>query len=217
MAGATVLCPLCGLRQSVPSLREGQSAECARCGERLLSRDTRARHYALAYCLAALILYLPAQIYPVLSMSYLGRYTENTIWSGVVELYRGGMWAVALLVFVASILIPLVKILAMLYLIWASRRRGARSVRRRLSETRLYRMLEIIGPWSMLDVFLVAVLVALVKMGEIARVEAGPGIVAFAALVVVTMLASRSFDPALLWRRDGVERGAADDKETSIL
>lgn len=202
MAEAPVLCPLCGLRQHLPPLDEGQTADCARCDQRLSSRDSRTRHYALAYCLAALILYLPAQLYPVLSMSYLGRYSENTIWSGVVELYRSGMWAVALLVLVASIVIPLVKILAMLYLLWASRRRAARSAARRLFDTRLYRLLEAIGPWSMLDVFLVAVLVALVKMGDMARVEPGPGIVAFAALVVVTMLASRSFDPALLWRRE---------------
>ena len=203
MAALQVECKVCGLRQRLPRLPEGRAAACARCNSELARRDSHGRRKALAFSLAALILYLPANLYPVLSMTYLGRYSENTLWSGVVEMAHSGMWGVAVLVFAASIAVPLLKLLVMFYLLWFSRERDRQPSRGHRVErlnTRLLQLVERIGPWSMLDVFLVAILVALVQMGDMAHVSPEPGLVAFAAVVVLTMLASASFDASALWQ-----------------
>jgi paraquat-inducible protein A len=128
----------------------------------------------------------------------------DTILSGVAYLWHSGSWPLAVLVFVASVLVPLLKLLALSYLAASTQRRSR--VRQR-QKTRLYRLLEFVGRWSMLDVFVVMVLVALVKMGALANIQAGPGAMWFGAVVVLTMFASMSFDPRLIWdastARDG--------------
>ena len=214
MAALQVHCKVCGLHQRLPELAEGQAAACARCRTEVARRDSHGRRKALAFSLAALILYVPANIYPILSMTYLGRYTENTLWSGVVELFRSGMWGIAVLVFAASIAIPLLKLLVMFYLLWSSRDTGRQpSPGHRIERlnTRLFQLVERIGPWSMLDVFLVAILVALVQMGDMAYMDPEPGLVAFAAVVVLTMLASASFDTSALWRHCGTRAAGQEE------
>ncbi len=156
-----------------------------------------------AFTLAALILYVPANVYPILRMDYYGAYSENTVWDGCVSLFQNGQWVVAVVVFCASILIPLFKLLGLLFLVATS---GAGSARRRPERTWIYRIIEVIGPWAMLDVFLLSVLVALVKLKQLATVLPGPGLLAFTAVVVLTILASASFDPELIWNDGG--RGA---------
>jgi len=134
---------------------------------------------------------------------------DNTIFSGVVELWNGGAWDLALIVFIASIAVPLIKMACLALLLLSSH---AGSPRWRHERSRIYRMVEFIGRWSMLDVFVVALLLSLVRFGILAEVKAGPGIVAFCAVVVLTMLASMSFDPRLIW--DAAEdraRGPAPD------
>jgi paraquat-inducible protein A len=127
-----------------------------------------------------------------------GSYSENTIWDGVVALMNHNEWAVAAIVFLASMVIPLVKLAGLLALVVTARIGWGRRLRAR---TQLYKFIDTIGPWAMLDVFLLAVLVALVQLSTWAKVIPGPGLVAFTAVVVLTMLASAAFDPRLIWER----------------
>lgn len=198
MAHPDVLsCSTCGLRQLVEALPPDRSAECARCGSFLVAGTRGSLQATAAFAVAALILYVPANIYPIMRMDFYGAHSENTVWDGVVSLARHDQWFVAAIVFLASIAIPLVKLSVLLYLVLLT----ALHRRWRLPErTRIYRFVDVIGPWAMLDVFLLAVLVALVKLGTIATILPGPGLIAFACVVVLTMLASASFDPKLMWR-----------------
>lgn len=156
---------------------------------------------AAAFGLAAAIMLIPANLLPVLSTSNAGRTRTDTILSGVSGLWQDGMWPLAVIVFVASIVIPFVKIAGLSWLLFEVRRVRAGARARRL--TRVYASLDFIGRWSMLDVFLVAFLAGTVRFGVLAHAEAEPGIVAFAAAVVLTMLATRAFDPVVFWRPAG--------------
>ena len=154
-----------------------------------LSRST-------ALSLAAAVMLVPANVLPVLSTNITGSARTDTILSGIVGLWRDGLWAIAAIVFIASILIPLLKLVGLACLLLAVRRRTAS---RRRGLTRLYVMLDFIGRWSMLDVFLVAFLAGAVQFGALATIEPRSGIVAFAAAVVLTILATDAFDPQLIW------------------
>ena len=199
MAHPDVLsCNTCGLRQLVEPLPPGASAECVRCGSFLVSGARGSLHATAAFAVAALILYVPANVYPIMRMHFYGAYSESTVWDGVVSLAQHNQWFVAAVVFLASIAIPLLKLSVLLYLVAGTKLGFGRRLRTRV---RIYRFVDAIGPWAMLDVFLLAVLVALVKLGTIATILPGPGLVAFASVVVFTMLASASFDPKLIWRR----------------
>ena len=177
-------------------LRPGTAAKCCRCGSVLAERKTDSLSRTAAFALAALIFYIPANIYPILRMDYYGAYSESTVWDGCATLFQNGQWVVAAIVFCASILIPLFKLLGLFYLGVTTH---VTSARRRRERTRICRIIDVVGPWAMLDVFLLSVLVALVKMGQLATVRPGPGILAFTAVVVLTILASASFDPKLIW------------------
>jgi paraquat-inducible protein A len=190
-------CSTCGLLQRVDSLPSGRVAECARCGSRLSEGPRGSLALTAALALAALILYVPANVYPIMRMHFHGAYSENTVWDGVVALADHDQWFVAIVVFLASIVIPVMKLTGLLYLVITIRFSIGRRLRDR---TRIYRFIDVIGPWAMLDVFLLAVLVALVQMGTVATVLPGPGLVAFAAVVVLTMLATASFDPRMIWQ-----------------
>jgi paraquat-inducible protein A len=154
---------------------------------------------AAALAVAAAILLFPANLLPVLSTESSGSDRSDTIFSGSVELWRQGLWAIALIVFTASILIPLLKLLGLGWLLLRARR-GAPGDSRRL--TRIYAAVDFIGRWSMLDVFLAAFLTGLVQFGKFSTVTPRSGIVAFAAAVVLTVLATQAFDPRVLWRVD---------------
>jgi paraquat-inducible protein A len=159
----------------------------------------RSNSTAAALALAAAILLLPANLLPVLSTESSGRDRSDTIFSGSVELWRQGLWAIALIVFTASILIPVLKLVGLGWLLLRARR-AAPGESRRL--TRIYAAVDFIGRWSMLDVFLAAFLTGLVQFGEFSTVTPRSGIIAFAAAVVLTVLATRAFDPRALWRAD---------------
>ena len=194
-----VACETCGLVQRVEPLSKGAAAECFRCGTFLGVRKTSASlHATAALSLAALILYFPANMYPILRMTMYGATTESTIWDGVVSLMRHDQWGVAIVVFLASIVVPLLKLLALFFLVGSSALPVGRGFRGR---TALYRFIDRIGPWAMLDVFLLAILVSLVKLGQLATVVPGTGLVAFTAMVVLTLLASAAFDPKLIWEQ----------------
>jgi paraquat-inducible protein A len=200
MARASVVsCDTCGLVQVVDRLPPGTAAECIRCGSFIAAGASAGRlEVTGALSLAALVLYVPANIYPILKMYLHGSYSENTVWDGVVALMNYNEWAVAAIVFLASIVIPLVKLAGLLSLVVTARIGSGRRLRAR---TQLYKFIDAIGPWAMLDVFLLAVLVALVQLSTWAKVIPGPGLVAFTAVVVLTMLASAAFDPRLIWER----------------
>ncbi|MDX1375709.1 MAG: paraquat-inducible protein A [Burkholderiales bacterium] len=195
-------CQVCELVARPPA--GAQACACPRCGARLHSRkpDSIARTWALL--LAAAILYLPANLEPVMITRSIIGVQRDTILSGVAYLWHSGSWPLAVLVFFASVLVPLLKLFALSYLA-ASAQRGSRVHLHQ--KTRLYRLLEFVGRWSMLDIFVVMVLVALVRAGALADVEAGPGAMWFGCVVVLTMLASMSFDPRLIWDAAGERDG----------
>ena len=192
-----VACEVCGLVQEAADPRANQAARCARCDSVVEKKRANSRATTAALSLAALFLYVPANIYPILRMQYLGRFSENTVWDGVVTLFRGGMWFVAGVVFLASIVVPLLKLMGLFFLVWPMR--GSRT---RKFRTGVYKVITAIGPWAMLDVFLLSVLVALVKLRDLATVVPGPGVIAFTSVVVLTLLASASFDPRLIWEKE---------------
>jgi paraquat-inducible protein A len=194
----TLCCATCGLTLQVDALSRGQRAECPRCGATVSEGPHGSLQLTAALAIAALILYVPANIYPILRMHFYGAYSENTVWDGVVSLAQANQYFVALIVFLASIVIPVMKLAGLLYLVIAARFKLGRRLRGR---TRIYRFIDVIGPWAMLDVFLLAVLVALVKLGQIATILPGPGLIAFSAVVVLTMAASASFDPRTIWEQ----------------
>lgn len=149
-----------------------------------------------ALVIAAAILYLPANLLPITKTTSLGQVQFDTILSGVIYFVRSGSWPIALIIFIASILVPLLKLLILAFLLVTVQLRLRWRPRDR---TRLYRLVDLIGRWSMLDIYVVTVVVALVKLGELATIEAQVGAVYFAAVVVLTLLAAESFDPRLIW------------------
>lgn len=197
MVGSDVLCcHTCGLTLQVQPLPRSKRAECPRCGSTVREGARGNLTLTAALALAALILYVPANIYPILRMHFYGAYSENTVWEGVMSLADQKEYFVALVVFMASIVIPVIKLLGLLYLVSSARFGLGRRLRGR---THIYRFIHVIGPWAMLDVFLLAVMVSLVKLGQIATILPGPGLIAFTAVVVLTMFASASFDPRAIW------------------
>lgn len=161
--------------------------------------DSIARTWALV--IAALVLYVPANVFPVMTVVSLGKAQSDTILSGAIYLLQHGMWPLALVVFVASVLVPLLKLVALVYLLISVQRR---SRARPYDRTRIYRITEAVGRWSMVDIYVVTILVALVSLGNLATVEAGLGAVFFGGVVVLTLLAAEAFDPRLIW--DNAER-----------
>jgi paraquat-inducible protein A len=179
-------------------------AFCSRCGARLASRDATSLQRVWAWWVAGLIAYVPANIYPMLLTTTFGRTSENTIVGGVVELAQHGDFAVALIVFVASVMIPVGKFIAIAYLAISLR---SPSVLGGHGRQRLYEVVEFIGRWSMIDVFVVAILSALVHFGFAATINPGIAAVTFALSVAFTMLSAISFDPRLIWDAEAGGRG----------
>lgn len=188
-------CPDClfTLPDSAP---ETEGSPCPRCHSPLHHRQPHSLHRSAAFAVAGLIMLVPANVLPVLSSNLLGQARTDTIFSGVKGLYDDGMWGIAAIVFTASILVPLLKLVSLAWLIHAARRGPGRNPR---ALTRLYGFVKFIGRWSMLDVFLVAFLTGAVQFGAIATITPEPGIIAFAAAVVLTVFATETFDSRLLW------------------
>jgi len=177
---------------------------CPRCGFPLQARKPNAIARTWALGTAALILYVPANTYPVLTLTSLGASTPSTILGGVRELLEAGMWPLAALVFFASIVVPAIKVTGLAILLIATQTGSDRWLRDR---TRLYRFIDHIGRWSMIDIFVGSLLVALLQFGQLVTVLPGPGAIAFAAVVILTMLAAQAFDPRLMWDAAGVPSG----------
>jgi paraquat-inducible protein A len=189
-----VSCEACGLL-SRPSGAE-EPGECPRCGGELEFRRRDAIQRAWALVIAAAICYLPANILPVMRTTTLTEEQPDTILSGVVYLYMSGSWYLALILLIASVMIPLAKLGALAYLLITVQRGSVRNNRER---TRLYRVLEIIGRWSMVDVFVATYIVALIQLKPLMSVAPEPGVLFFSGVVILTIFAAESFDPRLIW------------------
>ena len=186
-------CRVCGLVSREPAASE---AGCPRCGATLHRRKPDSIRRTWALLLAAFMLYIPANVLPIMRTVSLGDVDDNTIISGVVELWMKGSPSLAVIVFSASIVVPMMKFLVLGTLLVATQRGSTWALRQR---AKLYRAVEFIGYWSMLDVFVVALLTALVRFGFFSQVEPLPGVVFFGLTVILTMFASMSFDPRLMW------------------
>lgn len=187
-------CHVCGL-VSRPD-KPGGSARCPRCHTRVHSRKPNSISHCWALIIAAYILYLPANLLPIMETGSLFNYREDTIMSGVVHLWKTGFWGIATIVFIASIMVPLFKLIALTLLLVSVQRR---STWWPMQRARLYRLVELVGRWSMLDIYVVTLLAGLVQLRSLATVKAGAGAIAFGAVVVLTMFAAMKFDPRLIW------------------
>jgi len=192
-----IACRVCELTVPVGAVAGGPGKpRCPRCGARLHRRKRDSLQRTWALLIGAVVCYLPANLLPIMTVTSLGQTQSDTIMSGVIFLVTHGMWPLALVVFVASVLVPLLKVAILAYLL-ISVQAGSR--RRPRERTRLYRLTELVGRWSMVDIYVVTILVALVRLDHLASIDAGPGAVFFAAVVVLTMLAAMTFDPRHIW------------------
>jgi paraquat-inducible protein A len=202
-----VICPTCG----VPLSRASIGSPCPRCTSVVFERKARSFARTLALLAAAYLLYIPANLLPVLRIVQLGRPNDTTILGGIRELAEAGMWPLATIVFIASIAIPLLKLMGLTWCLAETWERSGKAVTER---TRLSRVIGRIGRWSNIDVFMVSILTALMQFDRFGTVRAEAGAVAFGSVVVLTMLASRLFDSRIMWdaaRPDGVRAGLKDD------
>jgi paraquat-inducible protein A len=189
-----VACETCGLVQLVGPIPDGSVAKCERCRFELCHRRPHSRERTLAFALAALILYFPSNYYPIVTAEYHGQHSETTILQGIKALYTHQQYFIGTLVFFTSILSPAVKIMGLLVipltLNWPRWKR---------TRTWMYKIIRVIDPWNMLEVFLLAIAVSMIEMGQVATVHPGAGVFSFTAVVVLTLMATLSFDPRLLW------------------
>jgi paraquat-inducible protein A len=187
-ARGLALCHSCGLVSPVAL------ENCPRCDAHLHLRTPQSLQRTIALTIASLVLYFPANMLPILKLDSITGAQANTIIGGVVQFWQSHDYPVAIIIFTASVMIPILKILSLTWLCL-----GARLGRHPLAMTRLYRVTEFVGRWSMVDVFVVAILVAVVQLGSVITIHPGPAAVSFASVVVLTMLAAISFDPRLIW------------------
>lgn len=177
---------------------------CGRCGHKLVSRDRKALQRVWAFWVVGFMCYIPANLYPMLLTRTLFHVEESTIISGAVELALHGNWGVAAIILIASVAIPLAKFWAIAYLALGVQRRRATSFHQR---HRLYEVVEYIGRWSMIDIFVVAILSSLVQLKALAAINPGPAAIFFALSVIFTMLSAQSFDARAIWDLDRVDKG----------
>ncbi|MBV4510363.1 paraquat-inducible protein A [Pseudomonas sp. SWRI22] len=178
--------------------QEADSEEqlCTRCGALIHARRPNSLTRTWALLITAAILYIPANLLPIMTVSSLGQGDPSTIMSGVIQLVQHGMFPIAAVVFIASILVPTFKLVGIGLLLFSVQRHQPLSAQQRIV---MYRFIEFIGRWSMLDIFVIAILVALVNFGRLASIEANLGAAAFASVVILTMFAAVTFDPRLIW------------------
>jgi paraquat-inducible protein A len=191
-----VACEACDQLFRLHTGRDSRPPCCPRCRATLHERKPESLQRSWALLLAAIILLVPANLFPIMTVIYFGQGEPSTIVGGIIELIEEEMVPIALLVFFASIVVPFLKIFGLAGLLVSVQRSSRWRPRDR---TRLYRIIEGIGRWSMIDIFMVAILTALVRLNNISSVEPEIGAVAFAAVVIITMLAAMTFDPRLIW------------------
>ena len=184
-------CHACGLLNDITT-----KPTCRRCHTKLHARKPASLSRCWAFTIAAACLYIPANLYPFMTLTSFGQTTSYTIMGGIAELAQAGLWPLALLVFFASISIPLLKLFGLGFMLISTQRGSRKSLQGR---TTTYRIIDFIGRWSMIDVFMVSILTALVHFGQFANIYGNIGMVCFAAVVVLTIFAVNAFDPRLMW------------------
>ncbi|MDX1604671.1 MAG: paraquat-inducible protein A [Candidatus Competibacterales bacterium] len=190
---STLACACCGQVQQLPEVPSGFEPVCCRCGARLRHADPARSHWTAALALAALVLYPAALLLPLLRFERLGHVREDSLLGGIATLWQDGQWLLALVVLLFSVVLPPLKLTVLLVLT------GPGRPVHRPHRRRLYRLVDWLGRWGMLDVLLAALLVAFVKLGGLLSITPGPGLLAFAGVVLLSLLASFCFDPRLLW------------------
>lgn len=193
------LCPKCHKVNKITS----EPQQCVRCHGWFHQRKRNSLQYTLAWNIAALLAFIPANLYPIMIIYSLGIGDESTILSGIGQFVDQGLYPIAAIIFTASIIVPLIKILGLFVLVY----KAHTGVRLKPDKhSKVYHILEFLGPWSMLDVFVVALLVAVVELGFVTSIAAGPAINYFTLTVIFTMIAANSFDPRLLWDKKALHR-----------
>lgn len=192
--GRLVACETCGLVQRVKDVPNGSVIKCARCRFKIWHRLPDSRERTLALSIAAGVLYWPSNLYPIVTAEYQGHILHTTIFQGIQSLWQQGQYFIGGLVFCTSLLTPALKIIGLVFITltldWKRWQRGRAWV---------FKIIRIIDPWNMLEVFLLAICVSMVEIGEVATIQPGRGVFSFAAVVVLTLLATLSFDSRLLW------------------
>ena len=207
-ARGLLTCHVCGLVSR--ALPAGGEALCPRCSTPLHFRNPNSVSRSWALLIAAYIMYVPENLLPIMETGSLFGSQDDTIMSGIVYLWHSGSWDLALVVFIASMMVPLMKLIAITLLLVTVQRR---STWLPVQRTRLYRLVELVGRWSMLDIYVVTILAALVQIGSLATIKAGPAAIPFGAVVVLTMFAAMQFDPRLIWDPLQKERPEHDRQE----
>ncbi|QRV24345.1 paraquat-inducible protein A [Marinomonas foliarum] len=187
-------CHFCGATQAI------HTKHCDRCGHSVYSRRPRSISTTAALLVASLVMYIPANVFPIMQTTFLGTTDPSTIMGGVLLLWSLGSYPVALIILIASVVIPLAKVLALTWLCWQAYFPSNQQTGQKI---KLYRITEFVGRWSMIDVFVVAILTSLVQMGNFMSILPGPAVLSFTAVIVLTMLAAMTFDPRLLWDKEG--------------
>jgi paraquat-inducible protein A len=189
-----VACQTCGLVQEVDKVPKDSVIKCARCHFQIFHRRVDSRVRPLAFSIAALILYIPANLYPIVTAEYQGQHIQTTIFQGISSLFTLHQYFIGSLMFCTSMLTPGLKIIGLIFITltldWPHWKKA---------RTWIFKIIRIIDPWNMLEVFLLAICVSMVELGEIATIHPGRGVFSFAAVVVLTLLATLSFDSRLLW------------------
>jgi paraquat-inducible protein A len=195
-AAGLVGCHSCNLLSKVASTEKHAQVACPRCGGVLHARKQNSIARTWALVIASYICYIPANLLPMTAVTSLGNVQEDTIMSGVIYFLLHGEWPIGLVIFIASVVVPLAKLFTLTYLLISVQRK---SQWRPQERARLYRMTEAVGRWSMTDIYVVTILVALVQLGNLATIEAGLGAIFFGAVVIITIFAAMTFDPRQIW------------------
>jgi len=193
-----IRCHTCG-KLAFDAGHDDYEEHCPRCHASMHMRASNSLSRTWAMLITAAILYVPANVLPIMTVTYFGAGEPDTIMSGIILLLQLGSYPIAAVIFIASILVPLLKMVALLILLLSVHLKWALDDRQR---TRMYRAVELVGRWSMLDMFVIALLVALVNFGSLAQIVSGPGATAFGSVVVLTMLAATTFDVRLIWDKE---------------
>jgi len=193
-------CPCC---QKLNKLTD-EKQQCSRCGQLYGARKAKSLQYTLAWTMASIVMFIPANIYPMMIFYKLGKSESSTILEGIATFIKLGLYPIAFIIFIASFIIPLGKICCLFLLMYNTTHQSFLPL---TIQTKLYQLVELLGPWSMLDVFVVTVMVAIVNLGFITTIEAASGITYFTLMVIFTMFAAESFDPRLLWDNSKSEVG----------
>jgi len=202
-------CHTCDLVVKIDHSPPRKTLLCPRCGAKLHPRIHNSLIITWMLVCLALIFYIPANVLPMTRVVGLGQVQEDTIMSGVIYFIQSGSWYIGMVIFIASVFVPMLKLSLLIYLLTSVRRKSQWKPQER---TRIYRITELVGRWSMVDIYVVTILIALVNLGVVADIDAGPAAIYFAAVVVITIFAAKSFDPRLIWDNiDTLEDPASTD------